>query len=990
MARNLLVINVDFKETRVALIEEGVIAELQIERVAHRSTVGNIVLGRVTRVLPGMQAAFIDVGQERAAFLHVEDLIRPNDFDAYLASDAREKVKLKSAEATEDDPSEDESEEGAAPAEVALPADAIEAAGRTTRRGRRRRGRRGRGRDRLSPAGESDVAGPAEGSSPDSSLDVLQATEDASVSGEEEFPSSEDAAVDFHHDHADIFEDIEFGESRDETDFDDSEELTEDLEFGEDGSDDDAEDDTDEGPEDDELETDDDSDEDTSEDDELELEDDSDDELDSEEEADEENSEVDTEDDELEDDLEEDDSDEEDSDDDFDDDEEFEEAVDSGEGDLDDEEESSPDSDHPIAAPSADALAAEEVPSSSARPFSEPRTAIDDQLPLAEAHATHEESATAQVGSEEVGSERAERPSHIQLVPSGDQTTGDEFTEEGIPTSGPRQSVEFTSDGDDGESDVLDIDVLADAEDAEESDDALDTGEGAGEGDAAAAEAPNGDGAADGRRRRGRRRRRRGGKESPVQAAAAPAAVESEPTAPAVASNDAESNRKRRRRGRRRGGNGRAEAKAPSTTTEITTSAPSSDAARRVPLRVSRSVPITEVVKEGDLVVVQISKEPIGTKGARVTSHVSLPGRYVVYLPTVDHIGISKRIGNARERARLRKSIEAIKPANGGLIVRTVAEGLTKKQLKADIGYLIKVWADVAKRRETAKPAEILYEELDLVLKAARDLFTDEVQQIVIDDREQHGRLCRFVEMFMPNRVKDIKLYTGEEPIFDAYGIEDEIKRALSRKVPLPSGGSLIMDQAEALTAIDVNTGRYVGKGSKDLEETALKTNLEAVDEIAYQLRFRNIGGLVILDLIDMEKADNREKVWRALEQKLAKDKAKTTINRISDLGLIEMTRKRTRESLGRIMHEACFYCDGTGNIQSRETIAYEILRQIRRDRMSLTGYSVRVLAHPAVVDFLKHEARDALQDAERRYMRRIELVPKQEYHVEQYDLQGR
>src|SRR5690606_20273265 len=183
--------------------------------------------------------------------------------------------------------------------------------------------------------------------------------------------------------------------------------------------------------------------------------------------------------------------------------------------------------------------------------------------------------------------------------------------------------------------------------------------------------------------------------------------------------------------------------------------------------------------------------------------------------------------------------------------------------------------------------------------------------KIVIDDKDEYARIVRFVEMFMPNRVKDVELYSGSDPVFDAYGIEDEIKRALGRKVPLPSGGSLIVDQAEALTAIDVNTGRYVGKGSKDLEETALKTNLEAVDEIAYQLRFRNIGGLVILDLIDMERAENREKVWRVLEHKLAKDKAKTTINRISDLGLIEMTRKRTRESLGRIMHEPCFYCDG-------------------------------------------------------------------------------
>jgi ribonuclease G len=408
------------------------------------------------------------------------------------------------------------------------------------------------------------------------------------------------------------------------------------------------------------------------------------------------------------------------------------------------------------------------------------------------------------------------------------------------------------------------------------------------------------------------------------------------------------------------------------------------------PPRVTRSVPITEVVKEGDEVVVQISKEPIGTKGARVTSHVSLPGRYVVYLPTVDHLGISKRIGSARERARLRQVMESLKPARGGLIVRTVAEGLTKKQLKADVGYLIRVWAEVCKRRENAKRAEELYTELDLVLKVARDLFTDEVKSIVIDDREQYARLVRFVEMFLPERVKDIELYTGSEPIFDAYGIEDEIGRALSRKVPLPSGGSLIVDQAEALTAIDVNTGRYVGKGSKDLEETALKTNLEAVEEIAYQLRFRNIGGLVILDLIDMEKHANRDKVWRALEAALLKDKAKTTLNRISELGLIEMTRKRTRESLGRMLHEPCFYCDGTGQIQSKSTIAYEILRQIGRERHSLPGYSVVVNAHPAIVDFLKTEDRGALEEAERRYTRRIELAQRTEYHIEQYDLQGK
>ena len=409
------------------------------------------------------------------------------------------------------------------------------------------------------------------------------------------------------------------------------------------------------------------------------------------------------------------------------------------------------------------------------------------------------------------------------------------------------------------------------------------------------------------------------------------------------------------------------------------------------PPRVSKTTPIREVVREGQEVLVQISKEPIGTKGARVTSHISLPGRYVVYLPTVDHVGISKRIGSDRERSRLREAMEAMKPPQGGLIVRTVAEGLTKKQLKADVGYLVRLWGQVVEKRETGVRAPAcLYTELDLVLKTARDLFTDDIEKIVIDSAEEYHRLRRFVEVFMPERVDAIELYEGQEPIFDAYGIEDEIQRAQSRKVPLPSGGHLIIDQAEALTAIDVNTGRFVGKGSTDLEQTILATNMEAVEEIAYQLRFRNIGGLIILDLIDMERAGNREKVRKRMEDLLAKDKAKTTLNRISDLGLIEMTRKRTRESLGRTVLEPCFYCDGTGQLQSKQTIAYEILRQIRRERMNLPGYIIIVNAHPAVIDLLKSDERVAVTEAERLFQRRLELIPRKEYHLEQFDLQGR
>jgi ribonuclease G len=448
------------------------------------------------------------------------------------------------------------------------------------------------------------------------------------------------------------------------------------------------------------------------------------------------------------------------------------------------------------------------------------------------------------------------------------------------------------------------------------------------------------------------------------------------------------------RRRRRRGSAEAAKAPEPPPKREVPKKAPPSSHGRREGrnelARLDKHTPIREVVREGQEVLVQISKEPIGTKGARVTSHISLPGRYVVYLPTVEYVGVSKRIGSEKERSRLRETIEGMKPPTGGLIIRTVAEGLTKKQLKADVGYLVRLWGEIVKKREGARAPSSLFEELDLTLKVARDMFGDEISKIVIDDKLQYERLTRFVEMFMPERVKDVELYQGDEPIFDAYGIEEEVTRALSRKVPLPSGGYLIIDEAEALTAIDVNTGRFVGKGSKDHEETILKTNLEAVEEIAYQLRFRNLGGLIVLDLIDMEKHSSREQVRRRLEELLQKDKAKTSLNRISDLGLIEMTRKRTRESLGRLMHDACPYCDGTGQVRSATTMVYEILRAIRRDRSGLPGYTIMVNAHPDVVALMKGEERAAVVEAERRYTRRIDLTPRKEYHLEQYDLTGR
>jgi ribonuclease G len=410
---------------------------------------------------------------------------------------------------------------------------------------------------------------------------------------------------------------------------------------------------------------------------------------------------------------------------------------------------------------------------------------------------------------------------------------------------------------------------------------------------------------------------------------------------------------------------------------------------RKQTRKVSRSTPIRDVLKEGQTLMVQVSKGPIGTKGARVTSHVALPGRYVLYLPTVDQIGISKRIGNKVERQRLRESIEAFKPPQGGFIVRTMASGLTKKQLKADVGYLVKQWEEVVHRRAGVKTVpSLLYEDLDIILRVARDYFAEDVEKIVIDSQSEYERLRGFLGVFLPERVDHVELYEGRDPIFDEYGIEDEIARALSHKVPLPSGGYLVIDQAEALSAIDVNTGRFTGKG-RDVEETIYQTNLEAVEEIAYQLRFRNIGGLIVLDFIDMERQASRDKVHKALVQALKKDRATTTITKVSELGLIEMTRKRTRESLPRTLFEPCFYCDGTGQLQSKSTVCHEILRQIRRERDTLAGYKIVINAHPAICDMLRREHKQALDEASVRFTRQILVKPHREYHLEQFDLKG-
>jgi ribonuclease G len=397
---------------------------------------------------------------------------------------------------------------------------------------------------------------------------------------------------------------------------------------------------------------------------------------------------------------------------------------------------------------------------------------------------------------------------------------------------------------------------------------------------------------------------------------------------------------------------------------------------------------IQDLLKEGQEVIVQVAKDPIGTKGARITSHISLPGRHLVFMPTVDHIGISRRIEKDTERRRLREIVDRMRPDGTGFIVRTVAENVEAGKLEADIRFLIQVWNEIIRTKDKVSAPALLHGDLDLILRATRDLFTAEVGKLVIDDRDEYERILRFVHEQAPHLESSIEYYRGEEPIFDAYGIEQELKRASQRKVWLKSGGYIIMDQAEALTAIDVNSGRYVGK--KNLEETITKINVEAAKEIVYQLRLRNIGGIIIIDFIDMDKPQNRDKVFKALQDALGRDKAKTNVLKISELGLVEMTRKRVRESVTRVMNEPCSYCEGKGHLKSKITITYEIFREIRREAVHFPEPVLVVNCHPEVARILQGSEREELRYLMDRFNKTIQVKPQSGYHQEQFDIYGR
>jgi ribonuclease G len=394
---------------------------------------------------------------------------------------------------------------------------------------------------------------------------------------------------------------------------------------------------------------------------------------------------------------------------------------------------------------------------------------------------------------------------------------------------------------------------------------------------------------------------------------------------------------------------------------------------------------IEGLLKEGQEVLVQVSKEPLGTKGARLTSHITLPGRHLVFMPTVDHIGISRRIEDEKERARLRKIMQQLSPPGEGFIVRTVSEKAPREKLKYEMEFLTKLWENIKKRKETASAPSILHKELTITLKAVRDLFTKEIDRLVIDSREEYQSIIEFIETFAPNLRYSIELYEGREPIFDAYGIEMEINRALEKKIWLKSGGYIVIESTEALTVIDVNTGSYVGK--RNLDETIVKTNLEAVKEIAYQMRLRNIGGLIVIDFIDMNREEDKEKTFFALKEALKKDRAKTTVLKMSELGLIEMTRKRTKEDINLFLTESCLYCEGRGRLKSPITVCYDIFRDLEREPVSGEEGKVYLLVNPEIEKVLKEEERYSVMEMEKKINRRIIIIGKNDFHLEQYEI---
>jgi ribonuclease G len=396
--------------------------------------------------------------------------------------------------------------------------------------------------------------------------------------------------------------------------------------------------------------------------------------------------------------------------------------------------------------------------------------------------------------------------------------------------------------------------------------------------------------------------------------------------------------------------------------------------------------PIEEMLRKGQEILVQVSKESLGTKGARITSFTSIPGRYIVYMPQSRHVGVSRRIHDEVERERLRGIVKAVRPPTGGFIVRTVAEGRGEEEITADIQFLSRLWSQVQSRYEAAKAPALLHEEMDLTFRVVRDLFSPEVEEFLVDTDEGYAKILQYANTLVPQLAGRVKRYEGKQPIFEATGIEKEIDKALRRRVWLKSGGYIVIDHTEALVAIDVNTGKYVGK--RDFEETVLKINLEAATEAVRQIRLRDLGGIIILDFIDMERAEHREQVSRALKKALVDDKARTNVLEISELGIVEMTRKRARQDLQSMFFAACPTCKGSGHVKSDATLAAEIFRKIQAQAADTPpGGEVLVRAHPEVAHRLEAEEREGVERLQAVVGRKLVVQGVPTHHREEYDV---
>ncbi len=400
---------------------------------------------------------------------------------------------------------------------------------------------------------------------------------------------------------------------------------------------------------------------------------------------------------------------------------------------------------------------------------------------------------------------------------------------------------------------------------------------------------------------------------------------------------------------------------------------------------------IEELLKEGQEIVVQVVKEPLGTKGARLTSHVTMPGRFLVFMPTVDHIGVSRKIESREERARLRGIVREFREAHGftgGVIIRTAAGGRPKEDILGDLDAFHKIWTEMRQRNESSRAPAVLFQEQSIVARLLRDLLTEDFQAIRIDNAQEYRRVLELIERIMPSLAPKVKLYSKPYPIFDEYGVQAEIDKALKSKVYLKSGGSIVINQTEALVAIDVNTGRFVGKKTSGrLEDTIVKTNLEAVKEIVRQIRLRDLGGIIVLDLIDMEDKKNRQKVYQAVEQELRKDRSPSKALQVSDFGLVIVTRKRVKQSLERVLTEPCPYCAGTGVIKSSSTICYEILNEVKKVGPDINGHRLLLRVNPDIARALKEEEAGVLRDLRQSIGKDVTVKADVQLHHEQFDV---